>query len=135
MRAGAALPAVLLALTMTSAIAVGSAFVSRQYASSARFASSGGELTPLAEAALVDAISTWDSSSRAAQPVGSMVPLATAHPRTRVWITRASPRLFWLMAESATTVRPVLRRRIGVFVRDSIGSPRVVPGPAWTELP
>lgn len=138
MRQGAALPAVLLALTFTSAIAVGGAFVARQQASAARFADRGSELQPMAEMALVEAIARWDSVARTAQPVGSMTaisPEPATTPRTNVWITRATPRLYWLVAEASSESRPVLRRRIGVLVRDSGGIPQVIPRVAWAELP
>jgi hypothetical protein len=135
MRLGAALPAVLFALTMTSALAVGGAFVSRQQAAAARFAERGGELHPLAERVLVETIAAWDSASRANQPVGSVAPMASASPLTAVWVTRASQQLYWLVGEAATASKPVLRRRIGVLVRDSSGAPKLVPSPAWTELP
>lgn len=137
MRQGAALPAVLLALTFTSAIAVGGAFVARQHASAARFADRGSELQPMAELALVEAIARWDSVARTAQPIGSItaLPLEPATPRTNVWITRATPRLYWLVAEASSGPRPVLRRRIGVLVRDSSGTPQVIPLVAWAELP
>lgn len=138
MKRGAALPAVLLAITMASALAVGGAFVARQYAAAARLAHHGSELLPSADAALVEAIAAWDSVARKAQPVGSAIAIPggpTPSSRPAVWITRASPQLYWLVAEARSDSRPVLRRRIGVLVRDSAGLAKTVPRSGWVDLP
>lgn len=138
MKRGAALPAVLLAMTMASALAVGGAYLSRQHAAAARLANRSGMLQPSAETALIDALASWDSAARADQPVGSVRALSivsgTTFP-TEVWITRASQRLYWLVAEAVSASRPTLRRRLGVLVTDSSGVVRLVPRPAWAELP
>ena len=138
MKRGAALPAVLLAITMASALAVGGAFVSRQYAAAARLAHHGSDLLPAAEAALVEAIATWDSTARKTQPVGTVIAFSAGpspSPRPAVWITRASPQLYWLVAEASSDSRPVLRRRIGVLVRDSAGIAKTVSWRGWADLP
>jgi hypothetical protein len=137
MRWGAALPAVLLALTLTSALAVGGAFVSRQQAAAARFAGRGEPLLPAAETALIRAIGSWDRAARDSQPIGTSAPLPDASrvPVIAVWVTRASPTLFWLVAEARTTVEPVFRRRIGVFVGMAGDTPRIIPLRGWVDLP
>lgn len=137
MKRGAALPGVLFALVMTSALTVGGAYVARQLAASARFGQRGAELQSNAEASLVFAIATWDSA-RAEQPVGSVVAVAveqTASIRTEVWITRASPTLYWLVSEASNDVKPMLRRRLGVLVSVATGAPRLAPYRAWSDLP
>jgi hypothetical protein len=138
MRRGAALPAVLLALTLTSALAVGGAFVARQHAGMARLSLQGMELLPAAEEALVNAIVQWDSSARESQPVGTAMAIqVTEEPprRVDVWVTRTTPWQFWLVAQTTNGVRPVLRRRLGVVVTTSTGVPRIVTARGWAELP
>ena len=138
MKPGAALPAVLLAITMASALAVGGAFVSRQYAAAARLSQHGSDLLPAADAALVEVIAAWDSAARRSQPVGTVMAFPAGHPsstRLAVWITRASPQLYWLVAEVSSDSRPVLRRRIGVLVRDSAGIAKTIAWRGWAELP
>jgi hypothetical protein len=137
MRSGAALPAVLFAVAMTSALAVGGAYVARQLAASARFGQRGAELQTNAEASLVNTIATWDSA-RAGQQVGIEVPVTVqqaAAIRTDLWITRTGPTLYWLVAEASSGVKPVLRRRIGVLVSVANGTPRLVSDRAWSDLP
>src|SRR5687767_10468114 len=108
MKRGAALPGVLFALVMTSALTVGGAYVARQLAASARFGLRGAELQSNAEASLVSAIVAWDST-RATQPVGSVAAVTlerTVPIRTEVWITRASPTLYWLVSEASSDAKP-----------------------------
>ena len=138
MNRGMTLPAVLFALALTSALAVGGAYVTRQIASVARTEERGALLEPLTERALVDVIASWDSVARAQQPVGAtteMAPSVTPHVRTTAWITRISPSSFWLVAASFDDRPPTLRRRIGVVVRVAHGAPGLVPERAWHELP
>lgn len=138
MRQGAALPAVLLALTMTSALAVGGAFVARQQAAAARFSGSGEALLPAAEMALVQALASWDLAARDSQLIGMSVRLTAVSgrvPTTDLWITRAGPTLFWIVVEARTIVEPVLRRRIGVLVEVSGDTAEMIPLRGWTDLP
>jgi len=138
MKRGAALPMMLLVISMTSALAVGGAFVARQMAANARALERGGALEPLAEAALVGAVVRWDSLGRAAQTVGSTVALPSAVDelaRADVWVTRLTPVVYWVVAEARGISRPRLSRRLGVVVRVVDGSPRVVSERGWSELP
>jgi hypothetical protein len=138
MRNGAALPAVLLAITMTSALAVGGAFVSRQQAAAARFAGRGEALLPAAELALIHTVGSWDLAARDSQPVGTSASLATPSrpgPVTEIWVTRASLALYWVVVDARTTVQPVFRRRIGVLVEVFSDGPRVIPLRGWSDLP
>lgn len=138
MNRGMTLPAVLFALALTSALAVGGAYVTRQLASVAGTQERGALLEPLNERALVDVLATWDSVARAQQPVGAtseMAPSVSPHTQTTVWITRISSSSFWLVAASLDDRPPTLRRRIGVVVRVANGTPGLVPERAWHELP
>lgn len=138
MKKAAALPAVLFALAITSALAVGGAYVSRQLAASVGLSHRSLELRPVAEIALIDHLVAWDSAARADQPVGSVVSFPTSSAsfvQTEVWITRASTSLYWLVAEVSHSSKPVLRRRVGILVRVSGGPPALVPDRAWSELP
>ena len=138
MRPGVALPAMLFAMTMASALAVGGAFVTRELAASARSALRGTDLEPAAERVLVDAIVAWDSATRADQAIGvvsALPPSLSAGVRTEGWITRLSARTYWLVAQSEAGTRPSLRRRIGVVIQVSEGAPKPLPLRAWSELP
>lgn len=138
MRKGAALPAVLLAVAMTSALAAGGAYVARQQASYARFASRASLVLPATEEALVTAIAVWDSVARAEQAIGATQAVSVTGQSgiaTQMWITRIGNDLYWLVAESETALKPALRRRAGLLVRAPAGAPAPVPVRAWTELP
>jgi hypothetical protein len=138
MRKGAALAAVLFAVAMTSAMAVGGAYVARQQASHARFAMRSSSILPATEEALATAMAGWDSVAQAEQPIGSelSVPVVSQPGiATRVWITRTDNNLYWLVAESESLLKPTLRRRLGVLVHVSAGAPAPVPLRAWVELP
>jgi hypothetical protein len=137
-RTAAALPIVLLAITLVSALAVGGVFLTRQLASSVRVSQRAEELEPETERALVQAIVAWDSVARAQQPIGTSVPIAVApstSTRVDAWVTRLSDKTYWLVARAVADVRPVLRRRIGVLVRVSGDAPALVPERAWGDLP
>jgi hypothetical protein len=137
-RSGAALPVVLFVLAISSALAVGGAYATRQLASSARAAHRGASLEPEAERALVNIVAGWDSAGRADQPVGTTEPIAgspASSVRTRAWITRISERTYWLVAESSVSVKPMLRRRLGLLVRVTGGLAVAVPLRSWSELP
>jgi hypothetical protein len=138
MKRGAALPAVLFAIAITSALAVGGAYIARQQAAVARLSARATSLTPAAEAALVSAIVSWDSAARAEQPVGTTQSVAAStlpSLASQVWITRASTGVYWLVAESATSQRPALKSRIGVLIQASEGAPRLAPVRPWADLP
>lgn len=138
MRRGAALPAVLMAMAVTSALVVGGSYVARQQMASTRLASRAALVQPSAENALVNVIANWDTLMRSQQPVGSAVRLASAQQSnilTDIWVTRSSPAVYWLTAESGSGTPPALKRRIGVLVRLSNGYPRPVSRRAWADLP
>jgi hypothetical protein len=128
----------ILVLAMTSALAVGGAFVARQVAANARVLERGATLEPLAESALVAAVAAWDSVARDEQVIGSSVSGTTTNAESadcQLAITRLTASLYWLVAEAQTTSRPRLRRRLGLLVRVTAGVPQAVPQRAWAELP
>ena len=137
MRSGAALPAVLFGIAMTSALAVGGAYVARQQAANARLWMRAAQVQPAAEEALVLAVAGWDSVARLGQPIGVAEPVTTVPPTVgvRLWITRATTELYWVTAEAAMGPAPEVRRRVGVLVTVRSGSPAPVPNRAWTDLP
>lgn len=137
MRAGAALPAVLFTIAMTSAMAVGGAYVARQQAGYARLSLRAALVQPAAEEALVMAIAGWDSVVRSEQAIGTSASLpTTALPSviSEVWITRTGADWYWVVAESRTIQGPPLRRRLGVLLRATGGPPGLAPIRPWTEL-
>lgn len=134
----AALPVVLFALALTSALSVGGLYVARRMAAAARTGQRGADLALLAEGVLVRALANWDSAARASQPTGSTTSIAVgadAFVRWSGWITRTSELDYWLVAEAVTVAKPLLRRRLGVVVRTIDGSPRLSNPRAWSELP
>lgn len=136
-RLGAALPIVLLAIALVSALAVGSLSVSRALAGAARLPSAGTTLQGAAERALTGLVVSWDTTARAAQPVGVVV---AAPPRSEEgvmvtsWTTRIGERTWWLVAE-ATMESPALRRRLGLVIHMKLGAATPVPVRAWATLP
>jgi len=138
MRRGGTLPVVLFVLALTSALSVSGSFVARQLSAAALATRRGAELEPAVERALVEAIAQWDSVARATQLVGAVAIVTESQAqgvRTDAWVTRIGEKTFWLVAESTLDSRPRLRRRIGVLVRVSAGSPSPVPERAWSEFP
>jgi len=147
-RRGAALPAVILVLALTSALVVSGAFVSRRVAAAARTGLRESALEPECERLLVEAVAGWDSAGRSSQPLGSVEALASTPlpgpgassssvPRmeTHVWATRLTADVFWLVASARTTAAPVLQRRLGVVVRVKTGVPEVAAPRGWGTLP
>jgi hypothetical protein len=134
----AALPVVLFALALTSALSLGGVYVARRMATSARTSQRGADLMLLAEGVLVRAVAHWDSAARAVQPRGSSTSIgagADAFVRWSGWVTRTSELDYWLVAEAATVAKPVLRKRLGVVVRTVDGRPQISSPRAWSELP
>ena len=62
MSRGAALPVVLFALAMASALAVGGLFVARRLVASAQTSQRGSGIETVAESILVMAVANWDSA-------------------------------------------------------------------------
>jgi hypothetical protein len=138
MKGGTALPAVLLALALSSALAVSGAYVTRQLSTTGRAAIRGAELQSSVEAALAENIAGWDSVVWTSQPIGTSTfthTITIAGVRTQVWRTRTQHSLFWVVGESENDLPPRLRRRVGVLVQVWSGAPIRVSSRAWTELP
>ena len=136
MRRGAALPTVLLTVALSSALAVGTAYTSRQIAATVRFSARAVRLQPRADAALAVALATWDSSARSAQPIGATVALATIPlDSADLWVTRLTETIYLVVAEVRADQRPELRRRSGVLTTTYSGAPQLLIGYAWFELP
>ena len=139
MRRGAALPVVLFALAVSTGLAVGGLYVTRQLARSVSVSDRGRRLDLLAEGALAVAVAEWDSMARTGQPVGVTVerPSTLSGPEARatVWTTRLSERDFWLVAEVATTDKPLIYRRLGIAVSMAGGRVSPIPARALSELP
>jgi monoamine oxidase len=138
MKSGTALPAVLLALAFSSALAVSGAYVTRQLSTTGRAALRGAELQSIVDAAIVENIAGWDSVAWTSQPIGTSTltqSITSPGVRTQVWRTRPQQSLFWVVAESESALPPRLRRRVGVLVHVWSGAPVRVSSRAWAELP
>ena len=134
MRPGAALPATLFALAITSAMAVGGLYVARRHATAVAESNVALALRPLAERVAIDAVVQWDSVARAIQPVG-VTNVLPAPAGTGCWITRTGELEYLVVAEARTAQRPALYHRIGLSVVVSAGQPRLPFPRAWTLLP
>jgi hypothetical protein len=138
MSRGAALPVVLFALAMVSALSVGGLFVAQRQAVSAQTSQRGSGIETVAESILVTAVANWDSAARSSQPIGTTWSLGTSITpflRASGWITRSSALDYWIVAEASETSKPLLRRRLGVGIRCENGRPRLASPRAWLDLP
>ena len=138
MKSGTALPVVLFALSLTSGLVVSGVFVSRRLVAGDRVIERSIALEPAFDRALITALTDWDSTAMAVQPVGvaQTIPLASVSgPGASAWITRIGQRMYWVVAEARDESSPSIRRRVGVVVRVSNGAPSLVPERAWSELP
>lgn len=138
MKRAFALPAVLYAMAMASAIAVGGLYVTRRMHSGERLTERGSRLDAVAERVVVDAVAAWNGSARQAQLVGSESELSSGHDgavRVSVRALKAGDRVFWLVSDASDELQPQMRRRVGLLVRmvDSVAFP--VPHRPWLDIP
>jgi len=131
---GAALPAALFAIAITSAMAVGGVYAGRRHAAGSRDAGAAATLRPRVERAAIDAFINWDSVSRAQQPVGQSVMLDSTQSQ-RVWITRTSDLGYLIVAEGTDGIGHGLHDRIGLSVVVLGGRPGLAFPRAWSLLP
>ena len=137
-RRATALPTVLFVLALTSALAVGGAYVTRGAAAAGRLMQRGAESGYPVERALVELVAEWDSSAMAALGIGvttSMTATAAGNTLIDRWITRLTASTYGLVAESSDPVQPRLRRRIGLLVSIRTGRPEAVRQRPWSQLP
>jgi hypothetical protein len=137
-RRAAALPAVLLALALTSALVVGGVHVARAAHTRARLAESATGLQSATERALVELVAAWDTAGRAAMPTGTVVVEPNASLEgvsVAVQVTRLNEHTYWLVAEANSSTPHGIRTRVGLLVRAAEGRIGPVSGPAWTHLP
>jgi hypothetical protein len=134
---GSALPVTLYALALIGALVVGTSFVTRRLASSARLSERGAILAPEAEELVVAAVAGWDSLARSAQAIGrtQIVGGTSSGGEGRAWVTRLSPSIYWVVGLAESGQRPGLRRRLGLLVTTQSGAPALVSGRAWGDLP
>ena len=129
MRRAAALPTVLLTVALTSALAAGSVYVSRQFIAGSRLTTAALQLQPRLETTLSNVLASWDSSARASQPIGATVALADA------WVTRLGENLYLIVAQASREQPPALHRRSGVLTTTYGGTPRTVRERPFFDLP
>lgn len=137
-RPAAALPAVLFAMALTSALVVGGVHVARTAHARARLAKAAGDLHAPIEYVLVDLVARWDTSASAAMPAGTVVvhPPVTVHGVVvAASITRLNDRTYWMVAEATSPAAHRITSRLGLLVRAADGRIRPVSGAAWTRLP
>lgn len=129
MRRAAALPAVLLTIALTSALAAGSVYVSRQFIAGVRLTTGEVHLRPAVEASLWSALAAWDSAARTEQPIGTTVALDS------VWVTRLREDLYLVVGQASRPQPPRLYRRSAILTTTYGGGPRPITERAFLELP
>lgn len=134
MNRGAALPATLFALAITSALAVGGVYVARRHKASALDESAAAMLRPRAESLAIDALVSWDTIARSGQLVGATVMLDSS-AETRVWVTRTTSDQYLIGAEALSRTTPVFQHRIGLWVVVAAGRARPAYPRVWSLLP
>lgn len=134
MTRGAALPATLFALAMTSAMAVGGLYVARRHVASSLETNASLALRPAAERAAIETIVQWDSVARADQFIGTTTMLREA-AGLGVWITRTAELEYVVVAESRSATRPALYHRLTLSIVVSAGRPGLAFPRAWAQLP
>lgn len=137
-RGAVALPAVLLAMTVMSALVVGGVYSARTLGVRARLLKSSAENYAPVEHAIVELVAGWDSASRAALPIGgveSSAPAIIDGVPVSASVTRLNQRTYWLVAEARRSPSHGIASRLALLIRVSDGQVRPVPGPAWTRLP
>ena len=138
LRSAAALPAVLFAMALTSALVVGGVYAARTMASRAWLTKSAAELPASTERVLVDVVADWDTAGLAAMPIGAVVvesPVAVDGVLVSVRVTRLNQYTYWMVAEAAGPISRRIESRLGLLARSAEGRIRPVDGPAWTRLP
>jgi hypothetical protein len=139
MSRGAALPAVLFTLSISTALAVGGLYVTRQLARSTAAHQRGAVVHDLVEGALALAVAQWDTSAWAARSIGSTIEqsstLSLRESGVLVWTTRVGEYEYWLVAEATSGHKPLLHRRLGLYLSLRSGRPEPVAPRAWAELP
>lgn len=138
MKAGAALPMVLLALGLVAALTVGGSFVTRRFVADNRLSQSASDLEPALEAALIGAVEHMDPGLLDTLSQGGTAACgASAVTRlvTGCWVTKASNRVYALVSEASDDHKPLqIKRLMLVVMRDSTGL-RPIPRGGWTRLP
>lgn len=137
-RPAAALPAVLFAMALTSALVIGGVHAARTLVTRARLGTSATGLQSPVEGVLVELVARWDTAGRAAMAIGAVVvERHTAEDGVPVVarITRLNQHTYWLVAEASSETSHGMRSRLGLLVRAAERGIGPVPGPAWTWLP
>lgn len=134
---GAALPAVLMALAISSALAIGGAYVSRRAAATTRSRITLERLSDAVEISIGSMVASWDTSAWSKQPQALTVSdsVFTVEVETGTWVTRLTNSTYWVAGESCRRESPrICRRQVTVVVAIS-GSPIIAYGQPWSDLP
>ena len=134
---GAALPVVLLALAISSALAIGGAYASRRAAATARSRITLERLADAAETSIGALVASWDTTAMANEPVGqtTSASIATLEQETGTWVTRLTHSAYWVVAESCGLASPRVCRRQAVVIIFVSGNPIRAYGQLWADLP
>lgn len=138
LRRAVALPAVLFAMALTSALVVGGVYAARTLGTRGRIVRSATELYWPAERVLTELVAIWDTTGRAAMPVGAVIAepvISVEGVVVSAWVTRLSEESYWMVAEAVSSTPDRIRSRVALLVRSAEGRIRPAPGAAWTRLP
>ena len=117
-KAGAALPSVLMALAISSALAVGGAFVSRRAVGAVRNGITLNRLSDATEVLIGAMVASLDSTAISHQQVGQTLSDSSRTPETQTgtWVTRITHSSFWVVGESCRITLPRVCRRQGLVL-------------------
>lgn len=130
---GSALPSVLFTVALIGVSVVGGVFAARSSTAAARLERLALDVDWRAEAALMQTLATWDSTTRLTQAVGATQVEAISDVAVR--ITRLGPALYVCIAEFVSPVAPRVRRRMSVLVITDTGGAHPLRDRGWTVLP
>ena len=137
-RSAVALPAVLLAMALVSALVVGGVYAARTMGIRARVSTSSADIDAPVERALIELVAAWDTAGRVAMPIGttaSVSPTSLQGVPVMASVTRLNEHTYWFVAEAEAPESHGIRSRLALLIRAAEGIVRPVPGPAWTRLP
>ena len=137
-RNAVALPAVLFAMTLVSALVVGGVYATRTLVTSARLARTADALHAPAERLIVELVAGWDTAGRAAMPIGAVVfesPGRIDGVPVTASVLRLNEYTYWMIAAARDSSFHGIGSRLSLLVRAANGEIRPVPGPAWTRIP
>jgi hypothetical protein len=136
-KAGVALPSVLMALAISSALAVGGAFVARRAVGTVRNRITLSRLSDATEISIGAMVASLDSTAISRQQIGETLSDSSRTPelQTGTWVTRIAHSSFWVVGESCRIPLPRVCRRQGLLVIVTSADSLIGYTSTWVDLP